>query len=280
MENVAKEQSKDIEIIFPKKKLNKEDYVWALHHTEIPGFTFIYDKLLEAAKKLTADTELIKRFHEHQTDNVKRHYEKQTELPDEEFYGEYERRTIMQDPNHQSFSVSSNSSHQPVTFMKNFDITPKKPQDACHITTPYYDAHFNYGYISGKGAMLACTRHPIARYMDQIYKSIYGNIKYTEVRGLFWYPKGGFREWHTNEYTRQGWRLYLVYADEDEKSWFSFKHPETGKLHIQPDRTGYINIFKVTKDPPFWHNVYSQTNRISLGIHVTDEFIEKFIEFV
>jgi hypothetical protein len=213
------------------------------------------------------------------------HYEKQKELPDEELYGKYERATIKKDDStYVSFSASSNDSHKPITCFNHFDITPKKglstELSTYHMTTPFYDANFNYNYIGGKGCMLSCVNHPIARYLGDIYKSIYGTIKYTEVRGLFWYPKGGFREWHTNQYHRLGWRLYLVYADEDEKSWFSFKHPETGKLHTLPDKTGYINIFKVTKDPPLWHNVYSQTNRISLGIHVTDEFIDKFIDFV
>ena len=268
----------NIEINFPKKKCKRSDYAWSLHHTEIPGFTFIYEKLREAAKQFTAD---IKRFHEHQTDHIKMHYEKQKELPDEEFYGAYEKMAMLKDDSkYQSVSLYSNDSHKPITFMDNFEITPKKELPTCHLTTPHCDICFNYNCIGGKGGMLSCVNHPIRHYMNKIYKSIYGNIKFTEVRGLFWYPKGGFREWHTNQYHRQGWRLYLIYADEDEKSWFSFKHPETGKLHTIPDCSGHINIFKITKDPPIWHNVYSQTNRISLGIHVTDEFIDKFIEFV
>ena len=281
---VEQPKQADIEIHFPRVKCKRSDLVWQLHNTKIPGMSFIYDKLVEAAKKFTANAELLKLFAEHQTDHIKMHYEKQKELPDEELYGKYERATIKRDdPRYMQVSLHSRSSEQPITFLDNFNILPKKSTTELttyHMTAPYYDIYYNYGYIGGKGAMLSCTSHPIAKYMANCYKSIYGTIKYTEVRGLFWYPKGGFREWHTNEYTRQGWRLYLVYADEDEKSWFSYKHPETGKLHTIPDKTGYINIFKITKDPPIWHNVYSQTNRISLGIHVTQEFIDKFIEFV
>lgn len=82
----AAQEGEEIEIVFPRVKLRKSDLAWALHHSQITGFTFIYEKLVEAAKQFTADTELIKCFHKHQTDHVKMHYEKQKELPDEEMY--------------------------------------------------------------------------------------------------------------------------------------------------------------------------------------------------
>tara|TARA_B110000881_G_C18467601_1_gene459587 strand:+ start:94 stop:969 length:876 start_codon:yes stop_codon:yes gene_type:complete len=290
--DISQNKTKDIEIIFPKIKLRRSDFAWSVHSSKIPGFTFIYEKLVKAVKEFTEDTELIKCFHKHQTDNIKLHYEKQKELPDEKFYQEYEKITCMgrwfvEAPGEQVcskpynvISVSSNDSHKPITFLDNFTIKAKKEELTSHITTPNYDVQFNYGYIQGKGAMLSLCNHPIKSWLGNIYKSIYGNIKFTQVRGLFWYPKNGFREWHTNKYHKQGWRIYLIYADEDEKSWFSFKHPKTGKLRTIADKTGYLNIFKITKNPPIWHNVYSQCNRISLGIHVTDEFIDKFIEFI
>jgi len=292
----AKPLPKSLNIQFPRKKCKKGDIAWAFHHSEIPGFSFIYEKLVEAAKEFTADTKLLKCFYKSQNPHIKMRYEKQKDLPDEALYGRYERATILaNDPGYEHIHMTGyGKNYNTTSFLDKFDITPKKELSTelspFHMTTPYYDASWKVPYrykhsrasgsISSKGCMLCCTDHPIARYMAEIYKSIYGNLKYTEVRGLFWYPKGGFREWHTNEHTRLGWRLYLVYADEDEKSWFSFKHPQTGKLHTMPDRSGYINVFKITKDPPVWHNIYSQTNRISLGIHVTDEFIEKFIEFI
>lgn len=42
--------------------------------------------------------------------------------------------------------------------------------------------------------------------------AILGNRLYHQVRGNFYYPPGGYREWHTNQYDAHGWRLYLVHT--------------------------------------------------------------------
>ena len=101
---------------------------------------------------------------------------------------------------------------------------------------------YSYGHITSTGAMLNCSSHPIAKYMDAAYKSIYGHIQYTMVRGLFWYPKGGFREWHTNRFHLSGWRLYMIDCDEDERSWFAYKHPKTSITHRIPEERQDRNI--------------------------------------
>ena len=59
-------------------------------------------------------------------------------------------------------------------------------------------------------------------------------------------------------------------VDEPAKSWFAFKDPRTGKVHRRPDRTGKINMFRVTKGQPFWHTIYSATNRWSYGTVLSD----------
>jgi hypothetical protein len=89
-------------------------------------------------------------------------------------------------------------------------------------------------------------------------------------RGTFLYPPGAFHEWHTNQAHVEGWRMYLVQVDEPERSWFAFKDPRTGKVHRRPDRTGKINMFRVTKGKPFWHTIYSATNRYSYGTVLSD----------
>jgi hypothetical protein len=267
-----------------KTVLKKDDRVWSLHHSQIPGFTFIYEKLVEAADKFRTDTELLERFREHRTPHLEQHYQKQLEDVDETYYDEVEKLGMSCDGMRPDcISMHSSSSHKPLDFFKKYTLVENAsgpPLNRHHITMSGCNIRYSYGHITSAGAMLNCSSHPIAKYMDAAYKSIYGHIQYTMVRGLFWYPKGGFREWHTNRFHLSGWRLYLIECDEDERSWFAYKHPKTGITHRIPDRRGYINIFKVTKDPPLWHNVYSQTNRFSLGIHVTDEFMDNIVEFV
>lgn len=90
-----------------------------------------------------------------------------------------------------------------------------------------------------------------------------------EQRGVFWYPKGGFREWHSNfPYNEQtdkaGWRIYLVDVVEEGKSGFQYLNREGEVVHCA-DRKGHANIFWLPEDRFFWHSVFSHTDRFSCG---------------
>ena len=92
-----------------------------------------------------------------------------------------------------------------------------------------------------------------------------------EQRGVFWYPKGGYREWHSNfpynEHTdRAGWRIYLVDVEEEGKSGFQYLNKSGACTHCA-DKKGYANIFWLPHDRFFWHAVFSHTNRFSCGFH-------------
>lgn len=92
-----------------------------------------------------------------------------------------------------------------------------------------------------------------------------------EQRGVFWYPKGGYREWHSNfpynDHTdRAGWRIYLVDVEEEGMSGFQYLD-EKGKCTHCADKQGYANIFWLPHDRFFWHAVFSHTNRFSCGFH-------------
>jgi len=92
-----------------------------------------------------------------------------------------------------------------------------------------------------------------------------------EQRGVFWYPKGGYREWHSNfpynaHTDRAGWRIYLVDVEEEGKSGFQYLNEEGNCIHCA-DRKGYANIFWLPHDRFFWHAVFSRTNRFSCGFH-------------
>ena len=92
-------------------------------------------------------------------------------------------------------------------------------------------------------------------------------IKPYQHSGYFWYPRNSWCGWHTNQ-DIPGERLYLVYASEDNKSFFRYRDPETNKVVTITEPKGWsINRFTVPyiEDSQIWHCVFSYTNRISIG---------------
>lgn len=91
-----------------------------------------------------------------------------------------------------------------------------------------------------------------------------------EARGNFYYPKGAFREWHTNAKNISGFRMYFI-AKNEGNSWFNYINPETNKVVNLPDKNEYANIFYVHNyqnwDKVIWHSIYSETDRFSLGFN-------------
>ena len=80
--------------------------------------------------------------------------------------------------------------------------------------------------------------------------------------GLFWYPPTGYCGWHTNS-NNPGKRNYLVWAEEDNKSFFRYQDKKTGEIVTKWEKKGWqIQEFMT----PIWHCVGSYTNRISIGI--------------
>ncbi len=86
--------------------------------------------------------------------------------------------------------------------------------------------------------------------------------------GHFLYPPGGFMSWHTNS-KAPGWRLYINYVEEPGKSFFRYRDPETGKVKTSYDKKWNFRLFKIDSQKPFWHTVYSDTNRYSFGFRIT-----------
>jgi hypothetical protein len=83
--------------------------------------------------------------------------------------------------------------------------------------------------------------------------------------GAFFYPPTGFMSWHTNtdaEYNR----LYIVYANESNKSFFRYYDSDSDAIITDYDNAG-INIreFNSSKQKPLWHCVGSNCNRFSFG---------------
>ena len=89
--------------------------------------------------------------------------------------------------------------------------------------------------------------------------------------GLFHAPNNGFCGWHTNS-TAPGDRMYLVWAEEDNKSFFRWEDPFTGEIITKWEKKGW-NINKFVA--PVWHCLGSWTTRISIGIaHMIDKDLD------
>lgn len=88
------------------------------------------------------------------------------------------------------------------------------------------------------------------------------------ISGHFLYKPEGFMGWHTNINSR-GLRIYFVYADEHQKSFFRYWDDENKQIITDYDNKGWnVRLFNVTRQRPFWHCVYSDTNRYSFGFRV------------
>lgn len=82
--------------------------------------------------------------------------------------------------------------------------------------------------------------------------------------GQYWYPPGSYMGWHTNS-RFPGWRLYVTYCAEPEKSFFRYRDPDSGEIVTSTDRQWHVRMFRVSADKLLWHCVYSDTDRLSIG---------------
>ena len=112
------------------------------------------------------------------------------------------------------------------------------------------------------------TNQLVADRVRKRFKNSYG-MKINES-GHFWYPPGGYMKWHTNVRT-PGWRLYVSYVEEPGKSFFRYRDPDTGKIVTSWDDGWNFRLFKIDPNKLFWHAVYSNTNRYSLGYRIAEE---------
>ena len=88
------------------------------------------------------------------------------------------------------------------------------------------------------------------------------------VQGNFYYPRLGFRSWHTNRFDPPGWRMYIVDVDVPRRSYFRVKVPLTGEIHTEWDEEGTANFFLIDPNRPLYHCVGSDSNRWSKGFKV------------
>lgn len=89
------------------------------------------------------------------------------------------------------------------------------------------------------------------------------------LSGNGFYPKNGYMGWHTNRNT-PGVRLYCNWARETGKSGLCYYHEgfDTSRK-VSLDSAGWnFRLFRTDYKFPFWHSVFSLTNRISVGFRI------------
>ncbi|MEC7987497.1 MAG: hypothetical protein VX278_20190 [Myxococcota bacterium] len=129
-----------------------------------------------------------------------------------------------------------------------------------------------------------------ARPLSQGWMLNRGKISYSrlawmvqfEQRGIFWYPNGGYREWHTNhpydgKSQNAGWRIYFV--DTDGKSAFHYLDTK-GKMQIARDKPLFANIFYLPPVKLFWHAVVSNGNRFSCGFRPLGPAVDRLTQMI
>ena len=103
----------------------------------------------------------------------------------------------------------------------------------------------------------------LVRIIDKLKKHY--NKSFVEHRGTFMYQPGGRCGWHTNS-NAPGTRIYLTWAEEDNKSYFKYFDNETNQIVTKYDKKGWhVNKFIIPREGKLWHFVGSDTNRKSVG---------------
>lgn len=90
-----------------------------------------------------------------------------------------------------------------------------------------------------------------------------------QASGHFWYPPGSYMGWHTNSRV-PGWRAYLTWVPEPERSFFRYAEPGAGTIVTSGDTGWDLRVFFVEPDQPFWHAVCSRTDRFSFGYRILE----------
>lgn len=92
------------------------------------------------------------------------------------------------------------------------------------------------------------------------------------ISGNGWYPKDSYLGWHTNRCT-PGLRVYCNWAAESGKSGLYY-HYEGHDLdrRVMLDEQGWnYRVFSTSSKLPFWHAVFSHTDRVSVGFRISKE---------
>tara|TARA_B100000214_G_C23845262_1_gene570749 strand:- start:300 stop:884 length:585 start_codon:yes stop_codon:yes gene_type:complete len=122
--------------------------------------------------------------------------------------------------------------------------------------------HQSFNTIARKGKYLQFSNNLLTTV------SQYFNTPYVQLSNNIIYPEFGYMGWHTNN-SSPGYRLYLNYVKENDKSFFRYVDPETNEQVTSYDKTGWqARLFFISTKSLFWHCVYAETSRVSLGFRI------------
>tara|TARA_Y100001970_G_scaffold278829_1_gene385089 strand:+ start:586 stop:1440 length:855 start_codon:yes stop_codon:yes gene_type:complete len=155
-------------------------------------------------------------------------------------------------------------------------VAPMKKGDTYKNRRWYWQENMS-GYSREQISQVQQTR-------DRLFWKIKGQLEkhYTFVKhhqipqNYFWYKgPNAYMGWHTNCET-PGPRLYLVWSDEDKKSYMRYQDIDTGEVKTVYEKKGWnFNQFTLTGpckhhhcDTMLWHSIFSNCNRISLAFKV------------
>ena len=93
----------------------------------------------------------------------------------------------------------------------------------------------------------------------------------TRSGGAVYYP-GGYMGWHTNR-CRPGIRCYFNWASESGKSGLKYWYEGTEEIIRDcVDQVGWqLRMFSTDYPKPFWHSVWSECIRLSIGFRILGE---------
>ena len=140
----------------------------------------------------------------------------------------------------------------------------KKKYDQYELTETYGDKNYKsvvvpYNEVwclkNGKYQHLIQSRSFPKYHWDKTKLNELENIG-VDPRGNFYYPAGGFREWHSNRLDMPGYRVYFVACEKDNKSGLNYIHPVTDTVKTLYDKNETANIFYVMiQKKTFFHSV-------------------------
>jgi hypothetical protein len=101
-------------------------------------------------------------------------------------------------------------------------------------------------------------------------------------RGNFYYPKGAYREWHTNRFDVHGWRMYAVHTVPSGCAVFRYLDKSSGEVKDCVDIDGCVRLFRVTGslmqgERPLWHSISSDGDRWSMGYLLPDVVAQRLL---
>ena len=135
---------------------------------------------------------------------------------------------------------------------------------------------FSSGTDSTNGVLLEVDKmasNPYEEEFDVLKSELSKLEKYKKKitgSGYFWYPPNSYLGWHTNSNGMNSERIYLVWSDKDNQSFFRYKDPKSGKIVTKWEKSGWqTHRFLVGgNNPLFWHCVGNYSNRVSLGFKI------------